>query len=102
MKMNTFSQVYELVRLIPAGKAATYGQIAQLLGNPRLSRVVGYAMNAAPPDVPAHRVVNRLGGLSEAFLPGGRETHLMLLLAEGVPFREDGTVALERCQWQGT
>ncbi len=55
---GTFTQIYQVVRQIPAGRVATYGQIARLLGRPRLSRVVGYAMHDAPPDVPCHRVVN--------------------------------------------
>ena len=101
MTENTFDRVYALVRLIPPGQTASYGQIARLLGNPKLSRVVGYAMNAAPPDVPCHRVVNRLGALSDAFQPGGRETHRLLLMAENIPFLENGCVDLSKCQWAG-
>ena len=101
MNENTFCRIYALVRQIPAGKTATYGQIAGFLGNPRLARVVGYAMNAAPADVPCHRVVNRLGGLSDAFLPGGKETHRLLLSSERIPFRPDGCVDLSRCLWEG-
>ncbi|MCI8595086.1 MAG: MGMT family protein [Oscillospiraceae bacterium] len=97
-----FQRVYALVERIPRGRVATYGQLARLLGNPRLSRVVGYALNAAPSGVyPCHRVVNRFGGLSDAFLPMGKQTHRMLLELEGVPFRPDGTVALEQCGWDG-
>ena len=95
-----FEQVWALVRQIPPGRVATYGQLAQLLGNPRLSRAVGYALHDAPTDVPCHRVVNRLGGLSESFQPFGRQTPRMLLAMEGVPFRPDGTVDLPICQWQ--
>lgn len=98
---DVFEKVYQIVRTIPPGRAATYGQIARLMGNARLSRVVGYAMHAAPPDVPCHRVVNRMGGLCGGFAPLGRETHRMLLEMEGVPFRADGTVDLARCQWEG-
>ena len=92
MSENTFTRIQDIVRRIPAGRAATYGQIARLAGNVNLSRVVGYAMRAAPPDVPCHRVVNRSGGLSDAFQP---------LLAEGVPFCADGSVDLSRCAWEG-
>lgn len=99
MKSELFPRIYALVRTIPAGQAATYGQLARLLGNPRLSRVVGYALHGAPADVPCHRVVNRFGGLSPAFQPGGREAHRLLLEAEGVPFRPDGCVDLTLCQW---
>lgn len=99
--MNTFEKVYELARQVPYGKVVTYGQLARLLGNPRMSRIVGCAMNAAPEDVPCHRVVNRQGGLSGAFSPGGKATHRALLEAEGVPFRSDGCVDLGRCSWLG-
>ena len=101
MKHTVFEQVYQVVRAVPFGRVTTYGQVARLLGNPRLSRVVGYAMSAAPEDVPCHRVVNRFGGLSDAFTPMGKDTHRLLLELEGVPFRTDGTVELERCLWLG-
>ena len=96
-----FEKVYAIVRRIPAGSVATYGQIARLMGNPRLSRAVGYAMHSAPADVPCHRVVNREGCLCAAFEPMGEETHRLLLEAEGVPFRGDGTVNLDACRWSG-
>lgn len=99
--MTTFELVWTIVRTIPAGRVATYGQIAAAMGNPRLSRVVGYAMGAAPDDVPCQRVVNRMGGLCARFEPFGTATHRMLLEMEGVPFRPDGTVALEKCLWEG-
>lgn len=99
--MDTFSQIYAIVRLIPPGRVTTYGQVARLVGNPRLSRIVGCAMSAAPDGLPCHRVVNRLGGLCGAFRPMGKDTHRMLLELEGVPFRADGTVALEDCMWYG-
>ena len=98
---NTFQAVYRLTAQIPYGRVTTYGQIARLLGNPRLSRSVGCALNGAPEGLPCHRVVNRLGGLSDAFLPMGRESQRLLLEMEGVPFRPDGTVDLERCMWTG-
>jgi len=63
-----FQRVYEVVRLIPEGRATNYGSIAKYLGSAKSSRMVGWAMNAAHslPDVPAHRVVNRIGLLSGA------------------------------------
>lgn len=100
MNPQTFERIYTVVRAIPAGRAATYGQVARLAGNPRWARVVGYALHCAPPDVPCHRVVNRFGGLSPAFEPSGKETHRLLLLAEGAPFLADGCVDLSRCQWE--
>ena len=101
MRQTVFEQVYQLTRQIPSGRVATYGQLARLMGNPRLSRVVGYAMHTAPADVPCHRVVNRFGGLSDAFLPLGKETQRMLLAAEGVGFSAGGCVDLARFQWDG-
>ena len=98
--MGMFEEVYAAVRRIPRGRVATYGQIARMIGSPRGARIVGYALSAAPPDVPCHRVVNRQGGLSAAFSPSGRETHRLLLEMEGVAFREDGTVDLETCLWR--
>lgn len=98
--METFERVYAAVRRIPRGRVATYGQIARMIGRPHAARAVGYALGAAPPDVPCHRVVNRQGGLSAAFSPCGRETHRLLLEMEGVAFREGGTVDLETCLWR--
>ena len=97
---NTFEKIYDTVRKIPFGKVATYGQIARMVGNPWLSRVVGYAMHSAPEDVPCQRVVNRFGGLADAFQPFGKETHRMLLEIEGVEFKADGCVDLEKYLWQ--
>lgn len=99
--MNTFESIYAIVRRIPPGRVATYGQIARLAGNPRLSRIVGCAMHGAPGDVPCHRVVNRFGGLCDAFAPLGKETQRLRLAMEGVDFLEDGNVDLKRCQWEG-
>ena len=65
--MTTFERVYAAVRLIPRGSVATYGQIARAIGNPRLSRVVGYALhvNPEPGVIPCHRVVRRDGAHPE-------------------------------------
>ena len=73
--MNTFSLIYEQIARIPFGRVCTYGQIAKLVGNPRLSRVVGYALKAAPESLPCQRVVTKDGVLSDAFTPMGKETH---------------------------
>ena len=61
-----FEQVYQVVREIPEGRVSSYGLIARYLGSARGARMVGWAMNACMnrEDVPAHRVVNRLGVLS--------------------------------------
>lgn len=98
---NTFERIYEIVRLIPCGKVATYGQIAALAGNPRLSRVVGYALhvNPDPEHIPCHRVVNRLGEVSKAFAFGGENRQITLLENEGVRF-VGGRVDLDEYLWR--
>jgi methylated-DNA-protein-cysteine methyltransferase-like protein len=98
---NTFQIIYEIVRQIPSGSVATYGQIAMLVGNRRLSRVVGYALhvNPDPAHIPCHRVVNRMGEVSKAFVFGGKNKQIELLEAEGVVLK-DGRVDLERYQWK--
>lgn len=99
--MTTFEKIREQVKRIPPGTVATYGQIALLAGNPRWSRVVGYVLNTDGGDLPCQRVVNRFGGLSDAFSPMGRETHRLLLEMEGVEFTPEGNVDLDRFQWSG-
>lgn len=101
--MTVFERIYAVVRQIPAGKIATYGMVAQLAGNPKWARVVGYALhsNPEPGVIPCHRVVNRFGGLAPAFAFGGEQRQRALLEAEGVLFHEDGTVDLETCLWNG-
>lgn len=102
MPQNTFERIHELVRGIPRGRATTYGQIALLMGNPRMSRVVGYALHSSKGDLPWHRVVNRRGCFSvEAACPGGGPLQRALLEEEGVPFTADGRVDLKKCMWFG-
>lgn len=98
---NPFEKIYAVVRRIPYGRVTSYGQIARMLGNPRLSRVVGFALHTAPDSLPCHRVVNRFGGLSDAFSPAGRETQQLLLEMEGVTFTADGCVDMSRFFWDG-
>jgi len=99
---NSFELIYDVVRRIPRGKVATYGQIAMLAGNPRWSRVVGYALhvNPDPAHIPCYRVVNRLGEPSSAFAFGGVNEQILLLQADGVEFI-DGRVDLEKYLWDG-
>lgn len=101
--MTTFEKIYEVVKKIPRGKVATYGQIATLAGNSKWSRVVGYALHANPdPDgIPCYRVVNRFGGLSSAFAFGGINEQERLLRADGIEVRVDGTVNLDEYLWDG-
>ncbi len=101
--MNFFERVYEVVKQIPRGKVATYGQIACAAGSPRAARQVGYALhvNPQPGAIPCHRVVNRFGGLAPAFAFGGLEIQAELLRAEGVEVDVDGFVRLEKYQYRG-
>ena len=95
-----FAAFYNVVRRIPAGKVATYGQIARLAGMPRCARTVGYAMaGCSDPTVPCHRVVDRFGGTKACFDTYAPGTQRFLLEEEGVTFRLDGTVDLEQHLW---
>lgn len=98
--MTTFEKVYEAVRRIPAGSVATYGQVAEAVGNKRLSRVVGYALhvNPQPGVIPCHRVVKRDGEVSSAFAFGGGNRQIELLRAEGVEFTDATHVDMARCR----
>lgn len=95
--MTVFEEIYAVVGRIPKGKVTTYGNIARLVGNPRLSRVVGYALHANPdPErIPCYRVVNRFGEVSSAFAFGGGNRQVELLKADGVEFDENGRVKKE-------
>lgn len=99
---STFQRIYEVVREIPYGTVATYGQIASLAGNRRWARVVGYALHSNPdPDtIPCYRVVNAKGEVSRAFAFGGENRQRDLLKQEGVIFLEDGCVDMKQCQWK--
>ncbi len=100
MNKSTFELIYDVVKEIPRGKVATYGQVAALAGNRKWSRVVGYALHANPdPEhIPCHRVVNRLGEVSPAFAFGGENRQIALLGEEGV-IVEGNRVDLERYRW---
>ena len=91
-------QVYEFVQQIPAGRVATYGQIAERLGSKGLSRVVGNALhrNPDPSKIPCHRVVNAKGKVSEAFAFGGAAAQRQLLEQEGIVFEANGKIDLKK------
>ena len=95
--MTFYEKVYELVRRIPPGKVSTYGIIAEQVSMRSAARMVGWALNKADlATVPAHRVVNRNGeltGKGHFFTP---DTMRRMLDTEGVTFRPDGSVNLER------
>jgi len=96
-----FKNVHRIVAGIPPGKVMTYGQIAEMAGNPRASRAVGYAMRAIPRgiDIPWHRVVNSRGEISLRRTMQGDDDRFLqrvLLEAEGVEFSESGRIDLKR------
>lgn len=100
---NSYEKIYEIVKQIPRGTVATYGQIAALAGNRRWSRVVGYALhvNPDPEGIPCYRVVNREGRLSDAFAFGGVNQQEVLLKADGIEVI-NYHVDLGKYQWRKT
>ena len=96
--MNTFEKIYEVVKSIPKGKVATYGQVALLADNPRWARVVGYALhvNPYPGIIPCHRVVNREGRVAPGFAFGGEDVQRQVLESEGSVFEPNGRIDLEK------
>ena len=100
--MSFFESVYEVVKQIPKGKVASYGQIALAVGSPRASRQVGWALHCNPYQgiVPCHRVVFRDGSLTQGFAFGGMEVQKSLLENEGVIFKDEFTVDMEKCGWR--
>lgn len=91
-------KVYEFVKNIPQGKVATYGQIAESLGNKNLARVVGNVLhnNPDPTIIPCHRVVNAKGEVAEHFAFGGAKGQREKLEKEGIVFEENGKVNLKK------
>lgn len=79
-------RIYEAVKKIPRGKVASYGRVAELAGNPRMSRAVGNALhnNPDPGHIPCYRVVNSKGELSGSFAFGGEKAQQKLLEADGI------------------
>jgi len=98
----THQRIYNVVRRIPRGRVATYGQIASLAGIAGHARQVGYALHALPGGtlVPWHRVVNAAGAISARAAPGGDLVQQILLEREGVCLDARGRVQLDRVRWQ--
>ncbi len=98
MKREEFyTRVYQIVKIIPPGKVATYGQIAWIMGSPRCSRRVGQALYHAPHDatLPCHRVVNSQGRLVPHWVEQKE-----LLAREEASFKNNGCVDLKKHLWQ--
>ncbi|NEP18878.1 MAG: methyltransferase [Leptolyngbya sp. SIO4C1] len=100
--MSTYDKIYDIVRQIPYGQVATYGQVAELAGLFGKPRVVGYALYHVAPDddIPWHRVINAKGEISQsAFRDGSDDLQRVMLEAEGVVF-EQNKISLARYRWQ--
>lgn len=99
---QSYTRIYAVVRRIPRGRVATYGQVAALAGREGHARQVGYAMHALPngTTVPWHRVINARGEISHRSQFGGEIRQRLLLEAEGVEFDWRGRVRLSRYQWR--
>lgn len=100
---SLFERTYEVVRQVPEGRVASYGQVARMLGEPRKARFVGFALHASPGmagGVPCHRVVFKDGSLAPGFAFGGPGEQRRLLEGEGVSFLPNGRVDMERCAWE--
>lgn len=97
-----FERVYAIVRQIPEGKVTSYGAIAKALGAARSARMVGWAMNASHncEDVPAHRVVNRLGLLTGKHHFEGTNLMQQLLESEGIRVENNQIVDFKNHFWQ--
>lgn len=99
--MNFFQSVYEVVKKIPSGKVASYGQVAMLAGNPRMARQVGWALHVNPcqGEIPCHRVVMKDGSLTKGFAFGGIDIQRAMLQNEGVEVDDDYRVDMKRFMW---
>lgn len=99
---NFFERVYQVARLIPYGKVTSYGAIAKALGAARSARMVGWAMNASHnmQDIPAHRVVNRVGLLSGKFHFEGTNLMQQLLESEGIEVVNNKIVDFDKHFWE--
>jgi methylated-DNA-protein-cysteine methyltransferase-like protein len=99
---NNYLRIYEIVRQIPRGRVATYGQIAELAGLEGHARQVGYALHALPPgiDIPWHRVVNARGEVSARSSGDSDELQRRLLEAERVKFDLRGRIDLKKYRWK--
>ena len=102
--MNTtlYMQIHKVIRLIPSGKVATYGQIADIVGGCN-ARVVGYAASSISmdSDIPWHRVINYKGGISPRRSGSGELIQRKLLEEEGVKFDHSGKTDLVNYRWEG-
>lgn len=101
--MTAYERIYQIVRQIPVGQVATYGQVAELANMPGQARLVGYALYrvVATDEVPWHRVINAKGEVSHSpFREGSDYLQQELLEREGVKFNQKNKIKLSEYQWQ--
>ncbi|GAB4241035.1 MAG: O-6-alkylguanine-DNA--cysteine-protein methyltransferase [Elainellaceae cyanobacterium] len=102
--MSSYEAIYDVVRQIPEGKVATYGQVAELANLPGQARLVGYALYRVEmdlADVPWHRVINAKGEVSQSpFRQGSDYLQRSLLEQEGIRFSPEGKISLQLYRWQ--
>ena len=98
---NSYAKIYRVVKKIPEGRVATYGQVARIAGLAGHARQVGYALHAVPEemDLPWHRVINAKGEISVRATPGSEPLQRVLLEDEGVEFRGQ-RVDMKRFGWK--
>lgn len=97
---NFFQKVYDVARQIPCGKVTSYGAIAEFLASRGSARMVGWAMNNCPEDVPAHRVVNRMGVLTGKHHFDGTNLMQQLLESEGIVVKDNQIVDFDKHFWK--
>ena len=101
-RSERYQRIYAVVRQIPFGRVATYGQIASLSGYPGQARQVGYALNKVPDevDIPWQRVINANGQISPRANPIFEEIQQRILESEGICFGVDGRIDMAKFQWK--
>ena len=99
---SSYTRIYSVVKRIPEGRVATYGQIAMLAGFPGHARQVGYALHSLSEghDVPWHRVINAQGRISRKSEPAYDDLQRRMLESEGVEFDETGKTSLAEFGWK--
>ena len=102
MESDLYQKIHQIISLIPSGKVATYGQIAEIVGR-CTARMVGYATSAIPhdSDIPWQRVINYRGGISQRSCGSGGLLQQKLLEAEGIVFNQNGRTDLKHYRWEG-
>jgi methylated-DNA-protein-cysteine methyltransferase-like protein len=99
-KSSFFQDVYEVVKLIPPGRVTSYGAIANYLGTKSSARMVGWALNSSfGQDIPAHRVVNRMGVLTGKVYFGDNNKMQRLLEAEGIEIIDNQISGFDQVFW---